>query len=56
MQGRYGSGDQQMTLGGFAAQPASDRLFFAVYPDAQTARHIIELASSVRARHGLRPG
>ena len=43
-----------MTLGGFAAQPASDRLFFAVYPDAQTARHIIELASSVRARHGLR--
>ena len=53
-QRRSGTSGQQMRLGGFAAQPASDRLFFAVYPDAQTARHISELASSVRARHGLR--
>lgn len=43
-----------MMLGGFAARPASDRLFFAVHPDAYAARHIIELARSLRARHGLR--
>lgn len=43
-----------MALGGFAAAPQTDRLFFAVYPDAQAARHIAELAQSLRAEHGLR--
>lgn len=43
-----------MELGGFTAQPASDRLFFAVHPDAQAAQRIVELARSLRARHGLR--
>lgn len=44
----------QMSLAGFAAQPPGDRLFFAVYPDAQAAQRIIELAQSVRAAHRLR--
>lgn len=44
----------QMALGGFEARPSSDRLFFAVYPDAQAAQRIVELAQSVRAGHGLR--
>jgi len=43
-----------MSLGGFAAQPQTDRLFFAVYPDAQAAQRIAGLAQSVRAAHGLR--
>lgn len=43
-----------MVLGGFVAEPASDRLFFAIYPDAQAAQGITELAQSVRTRHGLR--
>lgn len=43
-----------MQFGGFAAQPQTDRLFFAVYPDAQAAQRIVELAQSVRAAHGLR--
>ena len=42
-----------MELGGFAAKPQTDRLFFAVYPDPQTAQRIVELAQSVRAAHGL---
>lgn len=43
-----------MVFGGLERQPPSDRLFFAVYPDAQAAQRIIELAHSVRVRHGLR--
>jgi len=43
-----------MSLGGFAEPPASDRLFFAVYPDAQVAQRIVELAQSVRIAHGMR--
>lgn len=44
----------QTSFGGFAAQPQTDRLFFAVYPDAQAAQRIIELANSVRTAHGMR--
>lgn len=49
-----GSSGRQGELGGFAAPPQSDRLFFAVHPDAQAAQRIVELAQSVRARHSLR--
>jgi len=49
-----GSGGRQGELDGFAAQPPGDRLFFAVHPDAPAAQRIVELAQSVRARHGLR--
>jgi len=44
----------QMSFGGFAAQPPSDRLFFAVHPDARAAQRIVKLAHSLRAKHGLR--
>lgn len=43
-----------MSLGGFAPQPPSDRLFFAVHPDAQAARRIVQLAEAMRAKHHLR--
>ena len=48
------SPDGQGTLGGFDARPPSDRLFFAVHPDPQTARRIVALAEALRAKHGLR--
>ena len=44
----------QGTLGGFGARALSDRLFFAVHPDPQTARRIVALAEALRAKHGLR--
>jgi len=44
----------QGTLGGFDARPPSDRLFFAVHPDPQTARRIVALAEALRTKHGLR--
>lgn len=43
-----------MPFGGFAPQAPGDRLFFAVYPDAQAAQRIVELAKSVRIAHGMR--
>ncbi|MGH8213338.1 MAG: RNA 2',3'-cyclic phosphodiesterase [Rhodanobacteraceae bacterium] len=44
----------QATLDGFATQPAVDRLFFAVHPDAQAAQQIGALAQTLHAKHGLR--
>lgn len=43
-----------MALGGFGAEPQTDRLFFAVYPDIQTAQRIVQLARAVRAAHAMR--
>jgi 2'-5' RNA ligase len=43
-----------MSPGGFTSPTPTDRLFFAVHPDADTARRVVELAHSVRAAHGLR--
>lgn len=44
----------QASLDGFDA-PArpTDRLFFALFPDAATARQAGELAAALRAQHGL---
>jgi 2'-5' RNA ligase len=43
----------QIAFDGFSAQP-SERLFFGIYPDAQTAQRIFELARTIQARRGLR--
>lgn len=45
---------EQLSLAGFEA-PArpTDRLFFALYPDAATARQIVEMAGTLRERLGL---
>ena len=43
-----------MRLDGIAPQAPSARLFFAAYPDAETAQGIFELAQPVRASRGLR--
>jgi RNA 2',3'-cyclic 3'-phosphodiesterase len=42
----------QSSLPGFDAEP-TDRLFFAIFPDADTAAHIAQLALQLRAEHGL---
>lgn len=44
----------QMTLAGFAARKPGDRLFFAVFPDAQAADCIVATAKALRDEHGLR--
>ena len=45
----------QFSLDGFEAPPrASDRLFFAVYPDSGAAANIAHLAQQLRAEHGLK--
>jgi 2'-5' RNA ligase len=45
---------EQSFLPGFEAAPRpTDRLFFAIYPDAATAAHIAQLAQQLRAEHGL---
>src|SRR5687768_10833967 len=36
--------------------PPKARLFFALYPDADTAARIAAVGDAVRARHGLRGG
>ena len=43
-----------MSLGGFAEQPPTDRLFFAVYPDAHAVQRIVELAEATRAKYHMR--
>jgi len=43
----------QMGLGGFAAAQPTDRLFFAVFPDAAAAGHIAGAAQALRDQHGL---
>lgn len=46
---------EQIALEGFEVTPRlTDRLFFALYPDAQTARGIGQLARQEIAAHGLR--
>lgn len=44
----------QSALPGFASAEPTDRLFFAVQPDAATAARIAALAATLRDRHGLR--
>jgi RNA 2',3'-cyclic 3'-phosphodiesterase len=43
----------QSSLPGFDAEP-TDRLFFAIFPDADVAARIAQLALQLRAEHGLR--
>lgn len=44
----------QSFLPGFEAAPRpTDRLFFAIYPDATTAAQIAALAQQLRTQHGL---
>jgi 2'-5' RNA ligase len=43
----------QPALGGLGEASPSDRLFFAVFPDAAAAARIAGLAASLRATHGL---
>jgi RNA 2',3'-cyclic 3'-phosphodiesterase len=45
----------QSSLPGFDAEPKpTDRLFFAIFPDADAAARIARLALQLRAEHGLR--
>lgn len=45
---------EQPFLPGFEAAPRpTDRLFFAIYPDAAAAAQIARLAQQLRAEHGL---
>ncbi len=48
---RTSAGDRPHAV---AARGASDRLFFAVHPDAHTAQRIVELTRALRGRAGLR--
>jgi 2'-5' RNA ligase len=45
---------EQLVLDGFDPRPPTDRLFFALYPDAQTAQRIAAVAKQLKAEHGLR--
>lgn len=45
---------QQLSLGGFDPPAPTDRLFFAVFPDAEAAGRIAALAQGLREAHGLR--
>jgi len=47
-------GDGQLSLGGMGEAVPTDRLFFAVFPDAATAARIGDMARELRLRHGLR--
>lgn len=45
----------QLSLAGFDAPPQpTDRLFFAVFPDAAAAARITRLAQDLRSEHGLK--
>lgn len=44
----------QMSLGGFADAVATDRLFFALFPDDAARAAIARLADEVGRQHGLR--
>lgn len=43
----------QMALGGFEPAQPTDRLFFAVFPDAAAAARIADVAQILRSQHGL---
>jgi 2'-5' RNA ligase len=46
---------EQFSLTGFDAAPKpTDRLFFAIFPDAAAAGRIAQLAHHLRGRHGLK--
>ncbi len=46
---------EQLSLPGMSKQPQEmHRLFLALFPDAQTAAHIGQLAQQVRDKHGMR--
>jgi len=46
---------QQFALEGFDAPPKpTDRLFFAIFPDAKAAARIEQLAHGLRVEHGLK--
>ncbi len=46
---------EQISLAGFDAAPQpTDRLFFALFPDADTAARIAQLAQHLRGEHGLK--
>jgi 2'-5' RNA ligase len=45
---------EQLSLTGFDAAPQpTDRLFFAIFPDAHAAARIAQLAQRLRGEHGL---
>lgn len=45
--------DAQLTLRGIEAAKPTDRLFFAIFPDPETAHHITLLAETLRREHKL---
>jgi RNA 2',3'-cyclic 3'-phosphodiesterase len=45
---------EQLSLGGFDDPPKTDRLFFAIFPDATAAARIAGLAQRLRSEHGLK--
>ena len=46
--------DAQLTLRGIEAAKPTDRLFFAIFPDSDTAAKISLLAQTLRHEHALR--
>lgn len=51
------SGEGQMSFPGLEPapdRPKTDRLFFAIFPDSETAERIADLAERLRERHGLK--
>lgn len=44
----------QMSFGGFAPAEPTDRLFFAIFPDATASTAIARLALEIGKQHGLR--
>lgn len=54
MSSQSGQTPTQASLAGFAPALPTDRLFFAVHPDAATAERIATLAAALRSEHGLR--
>jgi 2'-5' RNA ligase len=45
---------EQFSLSGFDEAPKTDRLFFAIFPDAAAAARIAGLAQRLRSEHGLK--
>jgi hypothetical protein len=45
---------EQFSLSGFDDAPKTDRLFFAIFPDAAAAARIAQLAQRLRSEHGLK--
>jgi 2'-5' RNA ligase len=45
---------QDWARAGLPMRHATDRLFFAIFPDERAARHIAQLAQGLRAHHGMK--